>query len=150
MYTILDFYFLGQTYIIVYVGAIAIQFQFVIMMIPIDLNVNNNTKTSSILSSFTFQFIVFLVPLFIQAISQIYDLHDNTFKSSSTLQSYLDPSLSIDVFTYFYPSWSTVYISFIDLHTQANSLYQVYPVSLLLIGIALYATMIGIIAVTAE
>jgi len=35
MYTILDFYFLGLTYIIVYVGAIVIIFLFVIMMIPV-------------------------------------------------------------------------------------------------------------------
>ena len=32
MFIILDFYFLGLTYIIVYVGAIAILFLFVIMM----------------------------------------------------------------------------------------------------------------------
>lgn len=35
MFMILDFYFQSQTYIIVYVGAIAIQFQFVIMLITL-------------------------------------------------------------------------------------------------------------------
>lgn len=33
IFMLLDYYFQGQTYIIVYVGAIAIQFQFVIMMV---------------------------------------------------------------------------------------------------------------------
>lgn len=52
----LDFYFLGLTYIIVYVGAIAIIFLFVIMMIKLDLSVDSlyeikpkiNTKSYSI------------------------------------------------------------------------------------------------------
>ena len=47
---LLDFYFQGQVYIIVYVGAIAIQFQFIIMMVDC-LGNNTTTKGSYIDSS---------------------------------------------------------------------------------------------------
>lgn len=114
IYTFLDFYYLGQTYIIVYVGAIAIQFLFIIMMIPI--NIEKKKKRKKIL------YLPFII-LF------IFDYNYYTY------------------FTYIYPSWFQIFSTFSDLYTFGFSLYFVYPISQLLIAIAQWQTLIGIIAV---
>ncbi len=49
IFMLLDFYFQGQVYIIVYVGAIAIQFQFIIMMV--ECNNQDKIETSNIITS---------------------------------------------------------------------------------------------------
>ena len=49
---------------------------------------------------------------------------------------------------FFYPSWSIEFKTMTDLESLANILYLGYPVSLLLIGVALWVVMIGIIKVT--
>ena len=122
MYTIQDFYFLGQTYIIVYVGAIAILFLFVIMMIQI-----NETKTAYISSSsssylFLLQTQICIAYLF------------NTNESS--------------IVTYFYPTYSISYDYLTDIKTQAYMTYVGYPLAIIQIGLGLWVVMIGIIAIT--
>ena len=52
IYTLLDFYFLGLTYIIVYVGAIAILFIFVIMMVQLNSS-SDNTHSSPITAHYS-------------------------------------------------------------------------------------------------
>jgi len=49
---------------------------------------------------------------------------------------------------YFYPAWTTEFKTMTDLETLANLLYLGYPTALILIGIALWVVMIGIIKVT--
>ena len=49
---------------------------------------------------------------------------------------------------YFYPSWATSYIAFSDVYTLGFMIYLAYPVSLVLIGLALWVTLIGIIPLT--
>ena len=59
IFLILDYYFLGLTYIIVYVGAIAILFLFVIMMIQIHIAPQErilNSSEFSITSGSSFNF----------------------------------------------------------------------------------------------
>lgn len=47
--------------------------------------------------------------------------------------------------SYFYPSWATAFVSFTDVHTLGYMIYLAYPVSLILIGLTLWVTLIGII-----
>jgi NADH:ubiquinone oxidoreductase subunit 6 (subunit J) len=49
---------------------------------------------------------------------------------------------------FFYPAWSIEFKTMTDLESLANILYVGYPLSLLLIGVALWIVMIGIIKVT--
>lgn len=120
MYTIMDFYFLGLTYIIVYVGAIAIQFQFVIMMIPVGLIKQNHLFTILGIQGLQLGFII---------------LQTNTTNNQVT---------------YFYPYWSTAFITQNDIYTLGYSIYLVYPQALIQIGQSQFVTMIGIIAVTSK
>lgn len=46
LFMLLDFYFQGQVYIIVYVGAIAIQFQFIIMMVECNTTTDRNSRNN--------------------------------------------------------------------------------------------------------
>jgi len=52
------------------------------------------------------------------------------------------------VVNYCYPSWTTEFKTMTDIETLANILYLGYPTALILIGIALWVVMIGIIKVT--
>ena len=133
-YAILDFYFQSLSYIIVYVGAIAILFQFVIMMIPTshitNTNESNTLQNNSILSRIFFGFLI-IGSLFI------------------ALNQSLSETISTSgIVTYFYPSWTTSYLYFTDFYTLGYMLYLVYPLSFILIGQALWITQIGIIPQT--
>jgi NADH:ubiquinone oxidoreductase subunit 6 (subunit J) len=48
---------------------------------------------------------------------------------------------------YFYPSWSIEFKTMTDIETLANILYVGYPIALILISVALWIVMIGIIKV---
>jgi NADH:ubiquinone oxidoreductase subunit 6 (subunit J) len=52
------------------------------------------------------------------------------------------------VVNYFLPAWSIEFKTMTDLETLANILYVGYPTALILISIALWVVMIGIIKVT--
>lgn len=54
------------------------------------------------------------------------------------------------IVNYFFPSWFVEFKTKTDLETLANILYQGYPTAQLLIGVALWAVLIGIIKVTAS
>jgi|SRR5689334_19920501 len=105
MMILFDFYFLGFTYIIVYVGAILILFLFVIMMVQIK------------------SLVIFL---------------SSSFMNKNR------------VVNYFYPAWSIEYKTMTDLETLANILYVGYPTAFILISVALWVVMIGIIQVTGD
>lgn len=129
LYAIMDFYFISLTYIIVYVGAIAILFLFVIMMIPTHVDYTKPQTNSLTISLATMSFIIF-----IQGI-QIYN-------STNTQDT--------GIITYFYPSWATSYITFSDIYTLGNIIYLAYPLALILIGQALWVTQIGVIPQTSQ
>ncbi len=54
------------------------------------------------------------------------------------------------IVNYFFPSWFVEFKTMTDLETLANILYLGYPTAQLLIGVALWAVLIGIIKVTAS
>lgn len=124
MYTIMDFYFLGLTYIIVYVGAIAIQFQFVIMMIPVDHRFQ--IGRSNVLLNLQIAFLISI--MIIMSFNYSFD----------------------GLVTFFYPYWSTAFITQTDIYTLGYTIYMVYPLALIQIGLSQFVTMIGIIAVTSK
>lgn len=239
IYTILDYYFLGLTYIIVYVGAIAILFQFVIMMVQINStdtniidkrnyelpliitsdhsrtqtleNAKHHKQTQNTTIGFDTKFILNIIssdknlynssgvpfstqdsntltidsigtkrnsnvtynyniqttqisPLiliqggilqfqigsiinFFRADSPIY-----TFELINSTTTYIGHSQfsMTPIVTYFYPSWAVEYQTMTDIQTLAYIVYLAYPLALIQIGIAQWAVMIGIIAVTSR
>jgi len=111
----LDFYFLGLTYIIVYIGAITILFLFVIMVLrtgsPLNINLNNDE------SSWWWKGIKpFGLGLLLISLIKPFGLGE--------------PSL-----TYFYPSWSFDYLYLTDIQSLGFTLFLAYPIVLLLLGL---------------
>nr|NP_150308.1 NADH dehydrogenase subunit 6 [Spizellomyces punctatus]AAK84237.1 NADH dehydrogenase subunit 6 [Spizellomyces punctatus] len=208
---ILDFYFLGLTYIIVYVGAIMILFLFVIMMVQIHLMPVTLSVTPRIISSSNYtgglsvptiktngnnQLSLVLDNEDVNGNNNSTDLAltlamDSSNKNGGTLVSDMNGSMALAmpttrtitlsnstisairnlvlallfilslvflmrsslishnlVVTYFFPAWSIEFKTMTDLETLANILYVGYPTALILISVALWVVMIGIIKVT--
>lgn len=86
------------------------------------------------------------VPLFSQF---IFTLINPTFWNNLIGTHYSGYSGGNMIVNYFFPSWFIEFKTMTDLETLANILYQGYPTAQLLVGVALWAVLIGIIKVTA-
>ncbi|KAJ3389596.1 hypothetical protein HDU92_000959 [Lobulomyces angularis] len=71
--------------------------------------------------------------------STYYTLIENNILNSS--------SLPMDIYSYFYPSWSIEYKTITDIESLAILVYVAFPTALILISIALWTVMIGIISI---
>lgn len=62
LFLLLNFFFLGLTYLIVYIGAIAILFLFVIMMVPLDNWLPNKKQIDWVNKNrYVYYFVIFLL-----------------------------------------------------------------------------------------
>ena len=57
-------------------------------------------------------------------------------------------TLGINIANYLFPNWSIDFLTLTDISTLATMLYIAYPTALVLISIALWVVMIGIIKLT--
>lgn len=138
---LLDFYFLGLTYIIVYVGAIMILFLFVIMMVQIQVLPNQPSDPTYVTSA------IDVMPG--NPSSWWINLIRGVILLAGGFAVIMIGALAPNgVVNYCYPSWTIEFKTMTDLETLANILYLGYPTALILIGIALWVVMIGIIKVT--
>jgi NADH:ubiquinone oxidoreductase subunit 6 (subunit J) len=131
IFILLDQYFLGLTYIIVYVGAIAVLFLFVIMMISQDFTPVNNKTNTSFFEDKALYFIFFIIFLFLS----IFLSSDNTIDFSN-------------IYNYFYINYFSEFISFTDVQSLAYFLFLAYPCVIILIGIILWIILIGILKIS--
>lgn len=127
--TYFDFYFIGLTYIIIYVGAIAILFIFLIMMI-VDNNpniymTNTNTNKNILLSTS-------LLPI---TLLLIYNLYISLYH---VIQFRIISKFMIT-------NWYKNYITLTDINALSIILFNGYHVAILLIGIILLTVLIGIL-----
>lgn len=124
LFLFFDFYFLGLTYIIVYVGAIAILFLFIIMM----------SDSPSYFTSYSFPFShsFFLSGLFL----------------FFGLFFYTAPFFSSDFFQFFLSLPSIDFLSFTDIQLFGHLLYLTFPLSILFLGLLLFITLIGILRIS--
>lgn len=138
MFIILDHYYLGLTYIIVYVGAIAILFLFVIMMVQIkkteelssygaEVGLKTKQKKQILLISLLSAFWVYV------------------FKKELALPRIIS---NPDISHYFFPDWSFDFYTFSDIQSIAQLIYMGYPTAIILISLILWTVMIGIIKIT--
>ena len=134
MQIILDFKFQGLTYIIVYVGAIAILFQFVIKMTdtgrsplnPISGKRGTNNKGKN--------YVLILSVL----------LGGLKVKNQNMLES-LE---SGHIYNYFISSYSSEFVTYTDIESLGYILYLGYPLITILIGILLQCVQIGILKIS--
>lgn len=116
-YILLDYYFLGLTYIIVYCGAIAILFVFVMIVTITPLANSLFNYLTIILTGGQFQY--------------QYQFHSQ-----------------ITIINLFIPNWTIEFLSLTDIYTLAIMVYLAYPTSFIIISIALWVVMIGIMKLT--
>ena len=163
IFIILNFFFLGLTYLIVYIGAIAILFLFVIMMVPLDnwatekLDYSGSTLTpsdplgGSVLNAGSTPSIFnagsrgadsnkwvnylyyFLIFLLASALAYSFRL------------VYLENDM---IFTYFNVNWSDAVQSYTDIHVLAELLYIKWPLIIVLISYILWLILIGVLWIT--
>ena len=118
--------FLGQTYIIVYIGALAIQFLFVIMMLK-PSHIPSQPPYLSILQIVTF----FMLTYFSNPLEQ------GSIKESN--DSYL-----MNIIT---PNWTTSFQEQTDIESMGFMIYVSYPLIQVYVGISQLLVLIGIIIV---
>nr|YP_009659005.1 NADH dehydrogenase subunit 6 [Synchytrium microbalum]QCQ69003.1 NADH dehydrogenase subunit 6 [Synchytrium microbalum] len=155
IFLLLDFLFIGLTYIIVYVGAIAILFLFVIMMVQIqnvaETNIQLPLDKNNLMNSST--------TIFETNVNKI-----NVFKENLSLFNFSNlwfPLLLILLISslffintsnsfaiYYYSSWFELYKNFTDIETLANMIYLAYPTALVFLAILLWSVLIGVIKIT--
>lgn len=122
--------FQGLTYIIVYIGALAILFLFVIMM-QRPSNIPSQPPYLSLLQLLTFF-------LFSPIQPSIIDYLNN----SSDVYSHLQNLNSIIT-----PNWVTSFQELTDIESMGYMIYVSYPQLLIYVGISLLLVLIGIIVV---
>ena len=125
--------FLGLTYIIVYIGALAIQFLFVIMM----LKPSHTPSLPPYLS--LLQVSVFIL----YQISQYYFVSLTPADALSTLGVSYE-AITESVIT---PNWTNCFQEQTDIESMGYMIYVTYPLILVYVGISLLLVLIGIVVV---
>jgi NADH-ubiquinone oxidoreductase chain 6 len=133
IYKILDFKFLGLTYIIVYVGAISILFLFVIMKTEAgrspNLIINPQIKgfhkiTFKRKTGIRYDLILSISLFFL--ILSFYNLLSSSHSSS------------LFIFNFFNTNYVSSFISFSDIESFGYILYLGYPLIIILLGVLLW------------
>lgn len=131
IFLIFNFFFLGLTYLIVYIGAIAILFLFVIMMVPLDNWLPNQKQIDwSNKFKFLYYFTIFLL---------------------ASILAYAYKSVSFEnnmIYQYYAVSWSDASYTLTDIQVLAQLLYIKWPIIIVLISYILWLILIGVLWVT--
>jgi NADH-ubiquinone oxidoreductase chain 6 len=151
IYMVLDFKFLGLTYIIVYVGAISILFLFVIMKTESgrtpNLVVNPLIKGTHKITFFKKSglrldlLLLFIVLIF----SLIYFIPQYSTFISNVLSFNSNP---LKIYSIYSSDFSTSIVSMGDIEYLGMVLYLEYPFIIILLGILLWVTLIGILRIS--
>jgi NADH-quinone oxidoreductase subunit J len=120
--------FLALTYIVVYVGAVAVLFLFIIMMLDIRIKKN-------IFNKYKFLIYFFLVAFIYIAFISVLTLSNNAFDSaySNTAKS---PLLLVDTFS--------------NIEVFGQVLYNYHVVNFLIAGIILLVALVGCVVITLD
>ena len=154
--------FIGLTYLIIYVGAVAILFLFVVMMMNIKLveltEVNHKGEYTNTLplgaivgSLFLYELAFQSVPSSVSGISStIYNLFDeiNLLSVNTSFKGTAFNSAGIEAYTSFNNLWDNAFTSFQQLESVGSSLYTVHMMFLIIASMILLLAMIGPIVLT--
>lgn len=131
LFLLLNFFFLGLTYLIVYIGAIAILFLFVIMMVPLE----NWLPTQKQIDWVNKNKFLYYIAIFILA----------------SILAYAYKTISLDkfmIFSFYDSNWGDVVNCNTDIQVLANLLYIKWPVVTVLLSIILWLILIGVLWIT--
>jgi NADH-ubiquinone oxidoreductase chain 6 len=154
--------FIGLTYLIIYVGAIAILFLFVVMMMNIKLveltevgqkgEYTKNLPLGAIVGSlFLYELAFQPVPTSVSGLnSSIYNLFDsiNFFSTGSSQHSGEGNSTGVEVYNSFNGLWDNAFTSFSQIESIGQGLYTTYSLWFIVGSCILLLAMIGPIILT--
>ncbi len=131
IFLLINFFFLGLTYLIVYVGAIAILFLFVIMMVPLDNWLPSQKQIDWVnKNKFFYYFVIFLL---------------------ATLLAYSFKIIAIEkdfIFSNFNIEWANLVYSSTDIEVLGHLLYIKWPYITVLLSIILWLILIAVLWIT--
>ena len=131
-----NFYFLGLTYLIVYIGAIAILFLFVIMMVPLD---NWNYSDHQIKWAISNKTLYYSLIFFLASLLTI------TYKLIDLENLHIYQTFGIDTYDWFNPLTLNLQTDIIIL---ANILFVFWPILIILVSFLLWLILIGILHIS--
>jgi NADH-ubiquinone oxidoreductase chain 6 len=131
IFLLINFFFLGLTYLIVYVGAIAILFLFVIMMVPLEnwlpsqkqIDWVNNNK------------LLYYIAIFLLAALLASANKENSFEKDF-------------IFSIFDVGWADMVYTSTDIEVLGNLLYIKWPLITVLLSIVLWLILIAVLWIT--
>jgi len=131
LFLILNLFFLGLTYLIVYIGAIAILFLFVIMMVPLDNWLPSKTQIDWVNKNKFFYYIsVFFLASLLAYSFKVLSL-DNSF-----------------IYNFYNLNWSDAVKTHTDIEVLAHLLYIKWPLIIILLSLILWLILIGVLWIT--
>jgi NADH-ubiquinone oxidoreductase chain 6 len=152
--------FIGLTYLIIYVGAIAILFLFVVMMMNIKLveltevgqhkEYTNNLPLGAIVGSlFLYELAFQPVPTSVSGFSStMYNLFDSINFLSTNTHGKGFSFTGVEAYTSFNGLWDSAFTSFEQLNSIGSSLYTAHVLFLIIASLILLLAMIGPIVLT--
>jgi NADH-ubiquinone oxidoreductase chain 6 len=156
IYMVLDFKFLGLTYIIVYVGAISILFLFVIMMTESgrtpNLVVSPLIKGTPKITFFKkaglrLDLLLLFIVLFLSLI-YFFPLHSTLYSTLIYNKLLSFPRNHLEIYSIYSPDYTTEIIFLGDLQSLGKMLYLEYFFIIILLGVLLWVTLIGILRIS--
>jgi len=131
IFLLLNFFFLGLTYLIVYIGAIAILFLFVIMMVPLENWLPSKKQIDWVnKNKILYYFIIFLLALLLA-----YSYKMTSFEKEM-------------IFIFYDLDWSNIINSNTDIQVLAELLYIKWPLIIVLLSLILWLILIGVLWIT--
>lgn len=131
LFLILNFFFLGLTYLIVYIGAIAILFLFVIMMVPLDNWLPNKKQIDWVNNyKFFYYFTIFFLASILAYSYKIFSF-DNSM-----------------IYNYYSVNWTDAVQTSTDIQILAELLYIKWPLIIVLVSYILWLILIGVLWIT--
>lgn len=129
----INMYFIGISYLLVYVGAVSILFIFILMLVNIRISELLNPTRNSI-------------PLSIITVLYLYSILNKStnMNDNQTIGSKYYNKLKYVTST----NWETNLTSNNDISSLGNIMYNSYSIWLILTGIILLVSMIGVISIT--
>lgn len=133
---LLNMTFIGLSYLLVYIGAIAILFLFIIMLLDIKsselININNNSKLLGIiLTILSINFIYYIIPRSFQTINSLLITKGNNIDST--------------MYNLYNISWESMYNNISHLSIIGNLMYNYYMIWLFITAFILLVSLIGAI-----
>jgi len=127
----MNFFFLGLTYLIVYVGAIAILFLFVIMMVPLENWLPSQKQIDWVNNNKLFYYIAIFLLASLLASANKGNSFDKEF-----------------IFSIFDLGWSDMVYTSTDIEVLGNLLYIKWPLITVLLSIVLWLILIAVLWIT--